>query len=82
MLTIKDIDIMATGFAALTAATGRIVFGMRRTKLFIACAHLVQDFYCISATPTIVRLSEIKFKDALTQSLIRGEVRVNLKSQT
>ena len=82
MLTIKDIDSMATSFAALTAATGRIVFGTRRTKLLKACVDWVQDFYRISATPTIVGLSENKFKDTLTQSLIRDEVRVNLKSQT
>ena len=71
MLTIKDIDSMATSFAALTAATGRIVFGTRRTKLLKACVHWVQDFNCILAKPTIVGLSEITFKDALTQSLIK-----------
>ena len=37
---------------------------------------------CTLGTPTIIRLTEITFKEALTQSLIREEIRVNLKTQT
>ncbi len=81
MLPIKDIESMTTSFAARTTANGRIVFGTRRTKLLNACVHWIQDSYRISALPTFIGLTDITFKEALTQSWIRDEVRVNLKSQ-
>ena len=43
MLTIKDIESMATSFEARTHANGRIGFGTRRTKLLKACVHWVHQ---------------------------------------
>eukprot|EP00957_Ditylum_brightwellii_P185523 14124955-Ditylum_brightwellii.AAC.1 len=42
--TEKDISDMATDFAGMTVANGRIHFGMKRTKRLKAFSHWVQDF--------------------------------------
>ena len=61
MLTDKDIATMATDYSS-RAATGRIVFGTRRTKLLKAYVLWIQDFYRTSNVPIIVGLNEATFK--------------------
>ena len=41
LLSSKDIDGMATAFAARSQTTGKIIFGTRRTKLLKAFSHWV-----------------------------------------
>lgn len=82
LLSVKDIDSMASAFANRTQQAGRIIFGTRRTKLLKAFSHWVDDFYRVSSVPSIVGLSEVSFKFQLHRALARDEVRKNLKSQT
>lgn len=82
MLSEKDIATMSSGFASRTAGAGRIIFGTRKTKLLKAAIHWVQDFYRISATPSVVGLSENTFKAELDTALARASIRDNMSKNT
>ena len=80
MLSIKDVENTASSFASRNVAAGRIIFGTRRTKFLTALVHWVQDFYRISAEPTIIGLSQNTFKAQLETTLARAIIRKNMKS--
>jgi hypothetical protein len=79
MLSTDDIDAMAKTFTSRTIVGGRIVFGTNRTKWLKAILHWVQDFYRVSATPTIVDLNETTFKAALRTAESRDKIRNTLR---
>lgn len=82
MLSEKDVNAMATEWAGRTSNNGRIIFGIRRTKLLKALTHWVQDFFRVSAVPHIDDLDENGFKSQLQRALARAEIRSNIKDQT
>jgi len=76
-----DVDAMVKDLTSRTAANGRIIVGIRRTKLLKGFTHWVEDFYRVSGTPDIVGLNTTTFRAALNVALKREEVRVNLRKQ-
>ena len=83
MFSEKDMNNMAREFAGIIAQSGaRINFGIRRTKKLIGLAHLVQDFYRISSTPSIEGLSQVTFSTQLERALDRQRARERLIDQS
>ena len=82
MLTSADISDMAKDYGSRTVADGRILFGMRRTKMLKGFVHWTMDFYRVSQTPDITGLSEITFKAQLTTALARADIRKSIKDNT
>ena len=84
MLTEKDITSMATDWATrpTRGVVQRIFFGTRKTKYLKALTHWVEDFFRISARPTITGLTELQFKQQLERALARATIRENIKDQT
>ena len=81
-LTERDITTMSSDFSGRTAANGRIMFGTRRTKGLKALIHWVQDFYRISAEPSVADLDGPTFKEQLDRATKRADIRKNLQAQT
>ncbi len=79
MLNEKDITSMALDWAGRTNANGRIHFGLRRTKLLKALVNWVQDFYRISAVPTIANINKEEFISQLHRAIHRAEIRNTMK---
>ncbi len=79
MLSSSDVSDMASEYARRTNVDGRILFGMRRTKLLKGLVHWVMDFHRVSETPDIAGLSEVTFKAQLQTALARAEIRRSLK---
>ena len=77
----SDIDAMVKDLTARAQANGRILVGIRRTKLLKGFAHWIQDFNRISGTPDIEGLNMRTFREALGVALRREEVHVNLLKQ-
>ena len=78
MLSEKDITAMATEWAGRTAQNGRIIFGVRRTKLLKGLTHWIQGFYRVSDIPNFNKLNENVFKLQLQRALTRAEIRANI----
>ena len=76
-----DVDAMVKDLTSRSAQQGRIIVGIRRTKLLKGFAHWVQDFFRVSSTPDVVGLNTDTFRAALNVALTRREVRVNLLKQ-
>ena len=72
---------MVKDLTSRTALNGRIIVGIRRTKLLKGFTHWVEDFYRVSGTPDIVGLNTTTFRAALNVALKREEVRANLRKQ-
>ena len=82
MLDEDDIDSMSKDFASRTAGYGRMNFGTRRIKLLKAFLHWVQDFYRVSTVPNVNGLNLNSFRVQLNTSVMRAEIRQNLRKQT
>jgi hypothetical protein len=76
-----DLEAMAKDLTGRTAALGRIIVGIRRTRLLKGLTHWIKDFYRESATPDIEGMDENSFKAALNVALRRDEIRANLRKQ-
>ena len=82
MLTSADISDLATEFARRSAADGRIIFGLRHTKLLKGFVHWIMDFYRTSSTLSIEGLDEVAFKTQLQTALSHSEIRKSIKDNT
>ena len=82
MLHEDDIDAMSKDFASRTAGNGRMNFGTRRIKLLKAFLHWVKDFYRVSTVPSVDGLNLNSFRVQLNTSVMRAEIRQNLRKQT
>jgi len=84
MLALKEKEMfeLSDSFSRRTATTGRIVFGIRRTKKLKSLLHWVQDFYRVSSIPSIEGLTEITFTEALTRARQRADVRELMLQQS
>lgn len=80
VLSEKDITSLVTDMGSRNQANGRIHVGTRRAKRLKALVHWVQDFYRVSAEPSIVGLESTSFKLALETSLSRAVIRKSLKN--
>ena len=78
VLSEDDIKTLSHSFASRTAADGRLLFGLKRTKYLKGLAHFIQDFYRISKTPSINGLSSTTFRAALDVALQRSVVRTTM----
>ncbi|KAI2506383.1 hypothetical protein MHU86_8009 [Fragilaria crotonensis] len=67
----KDIRDMADEFGKRTAANGRIVFGLGRTKKLVGAMHWVQDCYRSNDQPEQVPFDEQALFGALSLSQVR-----------
>jgi hypothetical protein len=67
----KDIRDMADEFGKRTAANGRIVFGLGRTKKLVGAMHWVQDCYRSNDLPEQVPFDEQALFGALSLSQVR-----------
>jgi hypothetical protein len=75
-LSEKDVSSLAKGFAARTVASGKSVFGLRRTNLLRATVHLAQDFRRIRRAPTLDGIGDMPdFKAALKKAKQRAQIR-------
>ena len=70
-LTEKDIRDMADDFSKRTAANGRIVFGLGRTKKLVGVLHWVQDCYRADDVPDHVNFNMAVLYEALSLAQIR-----------
>jgi hypothetical protein len=52
-LSEKDVSSLAKEFAERMVASGKILFGLRRTNLLRATVHWAQDFHRIGRAPTL-----------------------------
>ena len=75
VLTKDDIKTLSNSFATRTAADGRLLFGLKRTKYLKGLAHFIQDFFRVSKIPSINGLSSTTFCDALDVALQRSVIR-------
>jgi hypothetical protein len=74
-LSEKDVSSLAKGFAARTVASGKSVFGLRRTNLLRATVHLAQDFRRISRAPTLGGIGAMPdFKAAIEKAKQRAQI--------
>ena len=80
VLSEKDITSLVSDMGSRNQANGRIHVGTRRAKRLKALVHWVQDFYRISAEPSIVGLESASFKLAIDTSLSRAVIRKSLKN--
>ena len=64
-LTEKDISDLEYSYSKRTAADGRLIFGLQKTKCLKSMIHWVQDFARVSQTPNIDDLDEASFRSAL-----------------
>lgn len=78
-LEIKDVDRLSAGFAARTAANGKVIFGMRRTMRLKGIVHWVQDYKRVSRDAavdgTIDMVDEATFLAALDVARDRAKMR-------
>lgn len=74
-ITEKDISDLSESYAKRTVNDGRIIFGLQRTKRLKAMLHWVQDFYRVSAEPSIDGINAISFKEALAVAAKRAVIR-------
>ena len=77
-----DIDAMSKDLTSRSQPNGRIIVGIKRTKLLKGFAHWTEDFYRVSGTPDIEGLNQATFRAALSIALKREEIRANLRKQT
>ena len=64
-LTKKDISDLEYSYSKHTAADGRLIFGLQRTKRLKSMMHWVQDFAIVSETTNINDLDDASFRAAL-----------------
>ena len=76
-----EIDAMAKDLTARSVPNGKIIVGIRRTRLLKGFTHWVRDFSRVSGTPDIEGMDESAFKVALNVALRREEIRSNLRKQ-
>ena len=75
-LTDKDISELAKGFAELTAAQGRIIFGLLRANLLKATVHWAQDFRRISREVTLDQVADAaEFRAQIETARQRAQIR-------
>ena len=73
-LTKKDISDLEYSYSKRTAADGRLIFGMQKTKRLKSMIHWVQDFARVSKTPNIDDLDEASFRAALGVAAQRSTI--------
>jgi hypothetical protein len=72
----KDVSSLAKGFVERTVASGKIVFGLRQTKLLRATIHWAQDFRRINRAPTLDGIGAMPdFKAAIETAKQRAQIR-------
>ena len=76
-LTHKDINNLATGYAARTVNDGRMFFGLARTKRLQALIHWVADFGRVGLAPTIDGLDQESFREALQVATQHADIRAS-----
>ena len=81
-LTEKDIHTLNTSFSERTKDSGRMIFGLRKTKRLLAFVHWVQDFNRISLEPSILSLEKEAFLAQLNIATERAAVRKILETQS
>jgi hypothetical protein len=75
-LSEKDMSSLAKGFVEMTVASGKIVFGLRRTNLLRVTVHWAQDFRRISRAPTLDGIGAMPdFKAAIEMAKQRAQIR-------
>ena len=75
-LSEKDVSSLAKGFVERTVASGKIVFGLRRTNLLRATVHWAQDFHRIGRAPTLNGIGAMPdFKAAIETAKQRAQIR-------
>ena len=74
-LTEKDISDLEYSYSNPTAADGRLIFGMQKTKRRKSMIHRLQDFARASKTPNIDELYEASFRAALGVAAQRSTIR-------
>ena len=74
-LTEKDITELQESYAKRTQNTGRMYFGLQRTKRLKATLHWVQDFARVSEVPTLEGLTQESFKAAISIAAQRADIR-------
>ena len=81
-LTEKDIQNLSHSFASRTAANGRIIFGLRKTKRLKNLIHWVQDFGRCLLTANTTGYTQTTFLAALKLSGERNNVRKLMEQQS
>jgi hypothetical protein len=72
----KDVSSLADGFSSRTVATGKIIFGLRRTKLLKAAVNWIQDFGRISREPTLEDIEDVnEFRQEIEEARMRAKMR-------
>ena len=61
-------------YSKRTAADGRLIFGLQKTKRLKSMIHWVQDFARVSETPNIDKLYEASFRAALGVAAQRSTI--------
>ena len=74
-LTKKDILDLEYSYSKRTAADGRLIFGLQKTKHLKSMIHWVQDFARVSKTTNIDDLDEASFRAALGVAVQRSTIR-------
>jgi hypothetical protein len=75
-LSEKDVSSLAKRFAERTVASGKMVFGLRRTNLLRATVHWAQDFRRITRVPTLDGIGAMpNFKAAIEATKQRAHIR-------
>ena len=75
----EDVKMSQKTFANLTIATGRLVFGTRRTKYLLDMIDWTQDFKRVGKEPTIDGLDQESFLEALRVARERAVIRASRK---
>ena len=74
-LTKKYVSDLEYSYLKRTAADGRLIFGLQKTKRLKLMIHWVQDFSRVSETPNIDELDEASFRDTLGMAAQRSTIR-------
>ena len=69
VLSEEDINSLSHSFSSRSAADGRILFGLKRTKYLKGFAHFIQDFFRVNDSPVINGLCKDSFCNALDVAL-------------
>ena len=73
-LTEKDISDIEYSYSKRTAADGRLIFGLQKTKRLDSMIHWVQDFARVSETPSINEIDKESFRAALGVAAQRSTI--------
>ena len=74
-LTKNDISELEYSYVNRTAADGRLIFVLQKTKRLKLMIHWVQDFSIVTQTPNIDDLDEAYFRAALGVAVQRSTIR-------